>query len=94
MSQFNQLTPSEAERLALVIEECGEVIQVASKVLRHGYESGHPEGVTTNRVDLSREVGDLNFSLTMLSNHDLVKNITSQAEEEKRANISKYLHHN
>lgn len=43
---FNQLKPSEAERLACLIEECGEVIQAAGKILRHGYKS---EGYDTSR---------------------------------------------
>ena len=36
-SHFNKLTPAQAERLAILIEECGEVIQAATKILRHGY---------------------------------------------------------
>jgi NTP pyrophosphatase (non-canonical NTP hydrolase) len=43
MSHFNQLTPSEAERLAMLAEECAEVIQVIGKILRHGYASYHPD---------------------------------------------------
>lgn len=52
---FNQLTPAEAERLALLAEECGEVIQAIGKILRHGYESRHPDGGPTNREALERE---------------------------------------
>lgn len=33
---FNNLTPGEAERLAMLAEECGEVIQAVGKILRHG----------------------------------------------------------
>ena len=33
---FNNLTPGEAERLAILAEECGEVIQIIGKILRHG----------------------------------------------------------
>jgi len=93
MKNFNKLTPDETERLAVVIEECGEVIQSASKVLRHGYENGHPDGSTSNREDLSREIGDLKYALTMIS-HDLEKNIVNSAVEYKLKNIGKYLHHN
>jgi hypothetical protein len=50
---FNGLTPAEAERLALLAEECGEVIQAIGKVLRHGYESRHPYG----EPDKSRGIG-------------------------------------
>jgi NTP pyrophosphatase (non-canonical NTP hydrolase) len=60
---FNQLSPAEAERLAFLIEECGEVIQAASKVLRHGYESFDPtipiHERLTNRGALARELGDV-----------------------------------
>ena len=60
MRHFNNLTPAEAERLAMLAEECGEVIQVVGKILRHGYESYHPENTSeTNRDLLANEVCDL-----------------------------------
>jgi hypothetical protein len=31
---FNKLTPAETERLAWLIEECGEVVKAGSKILR------------------------------------------------------------
>ena len=34
---FNELSPAEVERLAILAEEMGEAIQVIGKVLRHGY---------------------------------------------------------
>lgn len=39
---FNQLTEAEAELLACLSEECGEVVQVIGKILRHGYDSYNP----------------------------------------------------
>lgn len=57
---FNKLSPAQAERLAMLAEECGEVIQVIGKILRHGYDSYHPADPTvTNRVLLGRELTDL-----------------------------------
>lgn len=57
---FNGLSPAEAERLAMLIEECGEIITAATKVLRHGYESRHPlADDRTNRDDLDREIEDV-----------------------------------
>jgi len=57
---FNGLTPAQAERLAMLAEECGEVIQVIGKILRHGYDSSHPSDRTvTNRELLGRELTDL-----------------------------------
>lgn len=61
MTHFNGLTPAEAERLAMLAEECGEVIQVIGKILRHGYESYHPADPLglNNRGLLHSELTDL-----------------------------------
>lgn len=60
MDGHSTLSAGEAERLAMLIEECGEVIQAASKVLRHGYDNHHPERPTaTNRAELQSELVDL-----------------------------------
>jgi len=57
---FNRLTEAQAERLAMLAEECGEVIQVVGKILRHGYDSYHPnDPSTTNRDLLGYELTDL-----------------------------------
>lgn len=58
---FNCLTDAEAERLAMLAEECGETIQIIGKILRHGYESFDPNdgGKTTNRHLLQAELDDL-----------------------------------
>lgn len=57
---FNALSPAQAERLAMLAEECGEVIQVIGKILRHGYDSYHPDRPhITNRELLQRELTDL-----------------------------------
>lgn len=39
MEHFNQLSPAEAERLALLSEELGEAQQAIGKILRHGQPS-------------------------------------------------------
>ena len=60
MSKFqNDLTPAEVERLALLAEEAAEVIQVVGKIIRHGYESTHPNGGKNNRELLEHELSDL-----------------------------------
>ena len=57
---FNRLTPAEAERLAMLAEEAGEIVQVVGKILRHGYESYHPDNPhSTNRDLLAKEVTDI-----------------------------------
>lgn len=58
-THFNNLNPAEAERLAILAEECGEVVQIVGKILRHGWESVWPEGGPTNRERLQLELGDI-----------------------------------
>lgn len=62
----NRLTPAQAERLAILIEEAAEVQQVATKILRHGYHSVHPGGGPDNRELLMSEGGDLIASIRLL----------------------------
>lgn len=58
-THFNKLTPAEAERLAMLAEEAAEVIQIVGKILRHGFESYHPDNPgNTNRDLLADEVCD------------------------------------
>jgi hypothetical protein len=47
------------ELLILLIEECGEVIQAATKCLRFGYDTDHGVGYGQNDHILSNECGDL-----------------------------------
>jgi len=93
MISFNGLTPAEAERLALLAEECGEVIQAIGKVLRHGYENSYDNG-ETNRAALEREIGDVEAAIDMLIDALDVNTSTIEAAilRKKRA-VSKYLHH-
>lgn len=57
---FNKLSNAELERLALLGEECGEVIQVIGKVIRHGYTDSHPKyGNKPTRQMLEQEIADL-----------------------------------
>jgi NTP pyrophosphatase (non-canonical NTP hydrolase) len=62
-----------SELLILLIEECGEVIQAATKCLRFGYSHEH-EGYGVNDKVLSSELGDLLGVFDALPLHeDLVK---------------------
>lgn len=70
---FNKLTNAEYERLACLLEECGEVLQVIGKIIRHGYEHSHPKyGDVTNRLNLTKEIGDLLLTIRMMiDNNDI-----------------------
>lgn len=94
MEHFNELTPAEAERLALLAEECGEVIQAIGKVLRHGFESTHPDGGPTNRESLERECGDVYHAIwRMIGAGDIDGNGMSQRADDKAKTVVRYLHH-
>jgi uncharacterized membrane protein YccC len=94
-NHFNQLSEAEAERLAILAEECGEVIQAVGKVLRHGYESNNkgqlPE---TNRQALEREIGDLLHNLARMEvAGDLSHDRIEARALSKAAHVGPYLHH-
>jgi hypothetical protein len=53
------LTPEQIEALQILQEECAEVIQAVSKILRHGLLSTNPTipNSPTNGQDLDKELG-------------------------------------
>jgi len=94
---FNNLTPAEAERLALLAEECGECVQAIGKIMRHGYESQHPEGIysgATNRQRLVAEMGDVQAAILMLCEGGDVRHADIHtACVDKLTRVRRYLHH-
>lgn len=93
---FNKLTPAEAERLAWLMEECGEVIQAAGKILRHGYDSTDPTNPdhAGNRADLERELCDiLQVIIHMQDRKDLVCSLFERARWLSANSKFKYMHH-
>jgi hypothetical protein len=55
----SEQTLTRDDLLVLLIEECGEIIQAATKCLRFGFDVDHGVDYGNNRLVLSREVGDL-----------------------------------
>lgn len=93
MKSFNGLTAKEAELLALLAEECGEVIQAVGKVLRHGFESRHPDGGPTNREALASEIGHTRAATFLLFDSGISQNRVTKASNEKLTKVEAYLHH-
>lgn len=94
---FNRLSEAEAERLGLLIEECGEVIQECGKILRHGFESYNPYDTDkiSNRKKLEKEIGDVLLILEMMQvNKDVSQHSIQTFKTEKKYKINKFLHHN
>lgn len=91
---FNKLTPAEAERLAIFAEECGEVIQIVGKILRHGYESHHPDSVRTNRELLAEEMGHIECIMDrMIYAGGIACTAITAANCNKIATAKRYFHH-
>lgn len=96
MEHFNKLNPAEAERLALLAEECAEVIQIVGKILRHGYESHNPfsHDKKTNRLLLMEEIGHILVATDMMRDaEDISIDTVVDAKNEKKIGVVRYLHH-
>lgn len=93
----NGITPAQAERLALLLEELGEAQQEIGKILRHGFESRHPDhghGGPTNRQALERESGHVLHALNrMWAAGDLSVTAVSGHAADKARSVWPYLHH-
>lgn len=68
------------ELLTILMEECGEVIQASSKIIRFG-ETEH------NLTELKKEVGDLLAMIDLLETYSLVR--TGELLVNKQAKIEK-----
>lgn len=93
---FNELTDAQTERLALLAEECGEVIYVVGKILRHGYESRNPldSDSLRNVVMLEKELGDVTNAMAMLTDAgDISRDAVLVAARRKSETIGRWLHH-
>jgi NTP pyrophosphatase (non-canonical NTP hydrolase) len=88
MTEFsNNLTPAELERLAYLAEECGEVVQIVMKILRHGY--GDETTKYNNRELLKDEIIDVQKALyLMCKKNDIVFDFETLEEP-----TYKYMHH-
>jgi len=93
---FNDLTPAEQERIVLLMEECAEVVQICGKILRHGWDSYHPDDNirTSNRSLLEKELGDLKAAThLMLEATDIDDHHIDHAAADKLVNVHYWLHH-
>jgi NTP pyrophosphatase (non-canonical NTP hydrolase) len=95
---FNKLTDQQMERLFLLAEELGEVQQAIGKILRHGYESHHPDDINdspvTNRQMLEKELGDVMCAIDFLCRGgDLDVTKMTLRSIVKAETVQQYLHH-
>lgn len=95
-AHFNQLTPAQAEALAVLVEECAEAQVAAAKILRHGASSHNPDDPDHegNLEDLIRECGDVVAAIQIACSEMsiAVGNVMSR-KEVKLLKVREYLHH-
>lgn len=90
----NELSPARAERLAVLLEELGEAQQAIGKILRHGYQSGWPVADGSNRRDLEKELGHVQYAVWMLiESGDLAYSNIHKSKDLKETSIQQFLHH-
>ena len=95
MKHFNNLTPAQLERVAMLLEECGEVVQICGKVLRHGLESTHPDGGPNNLALLEKEASDVRAIIQLMVHAgDFDEDKMGDNIVEKHLKLEHYCHHN
>lgn len=88
----HELTEAQRERLEILAEEAGEVVQMAMKTLRFGYSSSSPFKVETNKQLLEKELGHLDNAMNMMIHFDDVSPMRIKlARDEKSVHIKPYL---
>ena len=85
-------TPRQRELLTILIEECAEVAQRATKLLRFGRDEIQPGQNLTNAQRLSAELGDLMVMVNMCRDAELISFVDMEAAKDiKRAKVVKFL---
>lgn len=85
------ITDYERELLVILMEECAEVTQAASKLLRFGKEN-HPHTGLSNSLVLATEMGDLDAVMAMVGEAGLIDRVTvNGAAHNKRLRLAHYM---
>lgn len=85
-------TPYQRELLEILIEECAEVQQRATKMLRFGVQEIQPGQDLTNAQRLAREYGDVTEVADRLSEIGLMpQRDIAEGRFSKRRQLAKYL---
>lgn len=93
-TKIKPVNKAQEEAIVLLMEECGEVIQACSKILRHGLGSTHPNSPLgpTNQDYLNKEVGDLMTAIDIsIEENVLIDSRICFSRSEKRRSVQQYL---
>lgn len=97
MSEINNLSDSELERLSVLAEEMAETTQMISKVIRFGANAHHPNDINkiTNKERLEEELGHvLNIVDMMCLANDLSHDKILEYKNKKSNTIRQFLSYN
>ena len=74
------------DQLLKLMEECGEVVQISLKYIEHGPDSASPFDPerTSNKILLSRELGDILAVLEHLRDSGLIDEREMQEQRENK----------
>lgn len=90
----HRVSSATVERLAVLLEECGEIVHIAGKTLRHGLESSHADyGFMLNRDLLAKEVGDVLAAIDVLLVFELELADVQAAKRAKFDRLAQFFHH-
>lgn len=95
MSQSG-LTPYQDELLEILAEECAEISQEKSKIIRFGYnEMSHHIKGNTHRECLTQELGDMLAMIELIVDSDMgiAYNDIQEAKKRKLEKVGKWMTH-
>jgi hypothetical protein len=85
-------TPHEREILTILIEECGELIQAATKILRFGAGDTAPGSDCDNVRSMGREAADVLVMIDMMHDAGLVfGSDILHGKADKRAKLAQFM---
>lgn len=88
-------TKGQLERLALLAEESGELIQVLNKAIRHGLDATNPDTGKNNREYIAHELGHALWSVDLLGrNFDYEPFDLMESYNQRGKKVAPYLHFN
>lgn len=85
-------SPYERELLTILIEECAEVQQRATKLLRFGRDEVQPGQKKTNAYRLSEEIADLETMIALAQEAKIAPSIVSiNLRQKKLDQLARYM---
>ena len=77
--------------LICLVEECGEVVQAATKALRFGLEDINPCTGETNKSAIQKELNDIAAIVTMLRRDNIIDDNFTKSPTEKIKKVEKWM---